>query len=898
MLKFFTLQIAVVLMLLSTVASAQNITISGTVTDKLSKEPLPGASITVKGKIAGTSTNESGRFTFTVAETPPFTVVVSFIGYQSVEQQITSAASNLVIELDPQGILGQELVVSASRTPERILESPVSIERVGTLAIRESAAPSFYDGIANLKGAEVSTQSMTFKSVNTRGFNSNGNTRFNQFIDGMDNQAPGLNFSVGNIVGISDLDADNVELLPGASSALYGAGGTNGTLLMTSKSPFQYQGLSMMFKTGINHVDGFERSQSPWQDMSLRYAKAWNDKFAFKVNVSYLQAQDWQGQDYTNFNRIGQKVKAGDRTDPAYDGINIYGDEINTTFGATGGLLNGQTVSRTGYMEKDLVNYNTKSFRTSSSINYRITDKIEAIAQANYGVGTSVYTGLDRYSLNNFHMGQYKLELKGANFFLRGYTTQEGSGDAYNATALGTLINEYWKQSTTWFTQYAQAYNGARLGAFPGGAQADAQAHLTARAIADGGRPVAGSAAFNALKELVSRTIGPAGGAKFNDKSSLYHTEGMYNFTSALNNAVEFLMGASFRRSKLNSGGTIFDDAVNPIFINEYGAYTQIGKKVTDMLKLTGSIRYDKNENFKGQFTPRVSGVLTVAKDNNIRASYQTGFRNPTNQNMFIDLQVRPGTRVIGGLPGPLNKYNLNTNKGYTLASFQQFVAGGGTNPALLQQYTFGEFKPESVQAYEVGYKGLINSKLLIDAYYYYNSYKNFISTLTLVQNPTPANPAGLANPLIFQTAVNNTAKVNSQGWAVGLDYPVSKFNLSGNVSYNKINNKNPTFVDEYNTPKVRYNLGVGNRDLFKNIGFNVSYRWQGEYLWQSSFATGTVPAFGTVDGQISFKIPSYKSIIKIGGSDLLNKYYRTSMGNPTVGGMYYVSLLFDQFLR
>lgn len=900
MTKLFTyFSLIFTLIFAANIASAQT-TLSGSVNDRTTKEPLPGASITIKGKISGTSTDQNGRFSFSVSDNPPFTILISYIGYKSTEQEISGSASNLVIELDQQAVLGQELVISATRTPERILESPVSIERVGPQAIRDVAAPSFYDAVTTLKGAEVSTQSLTFKSVNTRGFNSNGNTRFNQFIDGMDNQAPGLNFSVGNIVGISDLDADNIELLPGASSALYGAGGTNGTLLMTSKSPFQYPGLSMQFKTGINHVDNAQHKRAGWQDMSVRYAKVWNNKFAFKTTISYTQGQDWQAQDYSNFNRLQQAPKAGDRTtDPNFDGVNIYGDEINTTFGATAGLLAGQTVSRTGYMEKDLVNYDAKSLKTSTSLHYKLSDQVEAIFQANYGRGNSVYTGLDRYSLTRFNLGQYKLELKGNNFFVRGYTTQERSGDAYNATALGSLINEYWKPSTTWFTQYAQTYNAARLGLLPGGVQTDAQAHNTARTIADTGRPQPGSGTFYGLKELItSRTIGPGGGARFNDKSNLYHAEAMYNFTNMFNNAVEFLAGTSFRRNKLNSGGTIFDDANSPIYVDEYGAYAQLGKKFFDRLKLVGSVRYDKNENFDGRFTPRISGVYTVAENNNIRLSYQTGFRNPTNQNQYIDLEVRPGTRVIGGLPGSLSKYNLYTNKGYTLASFQQFVAGGGTNPALLQPYTFTDLKPESVQAYEIGYKGLISSKLLIDAYYYYNSYKDFISTLVLVQNPTPGNPAGLANPLVFSTAVNNTAKVNSQGWALGLDYPINKFNLSGNVSFNKITNKNPTFVDEYNTPKFRYNLGLGNREVFRNVGFNLSYRWQGEYLWQSTFVTGTVPAFGTLDGQVSFKIPSYKSTLKIGGSDIFNKYYRTSYGNPTVGGMYYVSLLFDEFLK
>ncbi|MVN21073.1 TonB-dependent receptor [Mucilaginibacter arboris] len=893
--KIFTHSICAFIFIIFLVAklSAQQTTISGTVSDKTSKEKLAGVTVTVRGGQA-TSTDAYGHFSFKTTRQKPFTLVISYVGYQTLEQQITGSSTDLSFELQQQGILGQEVVVAASRTPERILESPVSIERVSATAIQQAAAPSFYEALANLKGVEMSTQSLTFQSINTRGFNTNGNERFNQFVDGMDNQAPGLNFSIANIVGLTELDIDNAELLPGASSALYGSGGINGTLLMTSKSPFTYQGLSVQLKTGLNHVNDPQQKASVYNDYSMRYAKAFNNRFAFKVDFSYLKANDWQARNYTDYDRLNNVTKAGTRTtDPNYDGVNVYGDEINTTFGATAGFLNGQTVSRTGYNENALVDYGTKSIKTLGALHYKFNDNLEAIAQADYGIGTSVYTGSDRYSLKNFTLGQYKLEVKGTDFFLRGYTTQERSGDAYNATALGTLINEEWKPSTTWFTQYATAYNVARLGG-----QTDAAAQQIARSTADAGRPQPGSTAFQALKDdVTSKTIGPGGGAKFNDKSNLYNAEGMYNFSKLLNNVVDILVGANYRIYKLHSDGTLFDDLTRSININEVGAYAQINKKLfDDKLKLTGSIRYDKNQNFDGKFTPRISGVYTIAPNNNIRVSYQTGYRNPTTQNQYIDLLVRTNTRIIGGLPELLDKYNLNTNKGYTLQSFQQFSATG--NPAVLQPYTFGKFNPESVQAYEVGYKGLITNKLLIDAYYYYNQYKNFISNIILIQNPTPGNPVGLANYQVFSTYANNPAKVKTDGFAVGLDYQLYKLNLTGNVSYNKLSSASNGYINQYNTPEYRYNLGINSSNIYKNIGFNVQYRWQEQFLWESPFATGTVPAFGTVDAQVSYKINPAKCTVKVGGSNILNKYYVTSYGNPQIGAVYYVSLLFDQLLK
>ena len=944
--KIFTKIIFVLFLLATTsgLAQAQSIVVSGTVTDKLTKEPIPGVSVTIKGKTIGSSTDNKGQFSFSTTEKPPFTVLVSYIGYNSVERELAGSTANLTFELESGAILGQEVVVSASRTPERILESPVTIERLGAAQIREVAAPSFYDAIQNIKGVEMSTQSLTFRSYNTRGFNANGNTRFNQLIDGMDNQAPGLNFSVGNIVGITELDVDNVELLPGASSALYGAGGISGTLLMTSKDPFKYQGVSAQLKVGVNHVNDDNTSVQEFRQFDLRMAKSWNNKFGAKFAFSYLQAKDWFGTNYSNFDRSTNSPKSGNRqSDPAYDGVNVYGDEtaynmrsvagsviaagtqqyrqqygqatggmvpsqaqINAFLASnaqtrpfylglnTPGLLPSQDVTRTGYNEIDLVDYGTKSLKMSGGLYYNLSPTIQLAAQANWGTGTSVYTGSDRYSLRNFNIGLYKLELKGEDFYVRAYTTQERSGDSYISSILGAYVSEKDKSSTAWMPQYVGTYIGARASS---PTVTDAQAHAAARQAADAGRALPGSARFetfaNQIKNTyISQTNLATGvyGAKFDDKSNLYHYEGMYNFSRLFDNVVEFQVGASARRYDLNSGGTIFDDLNREINIDEYAAFGQVAKKFGEVFKLSVAGRYDKSQNFEGRFTPRVTGVWTVAKNSNIRASFQTGFRNPTTQNQYIDLAVGGGSqRLIGGIPEFLNKYNLLTNKPITEASYRSLVAGTGA--PVVYDFDPRGVRPESVTAYELGYKGLLGSKLLVDVYGFMNEYKDFITAVTVRQNQgTLAAP----NFVKFGVPVNAAGKVKTYGGAFGLDYLLGKYTVSGNVSYNKLQDLPTAYENDFNTPEIRYNLGLSNREIIKNFGFNVNYRWQDKFTWFSSFAGGEVPAFGTVDAQVNLKVPSVNSVIKVGGSNILNKYYYTSYGNPEVGAMYYVSLAFN----
>ncbi|MCU0325044.1 MAG: carboxypeptidase-like regulatory domain-containing protein [Spirosomaceae bacterium] len=647
--------------------------VTGTITDAGTKEPLIGVSVQVKGKVLGTITDAKGNFSLSTATPVPFTLTITSVGYETQEVSVSSDNANLNIALKEQVIMGQEVVVAASRVEESVLKSPVTVEKMDLRAIRETPAASFYDGLAAMKGIDMATQSLLFKSVNMRGFGSTGNPRTVQMIDGMDNQAPGLNFPVDNIVGMPELDVESVEVLPGAASALYGPNALNGLILMNSKSPFLYQGLSATVKAGIMSADNRPTVNTPFSDYSIRYAKAFNNKFAFKVNLSYIQAKDWMSTDYTNLNVGGNADPSrGPGTRIDYDGMNTYGDEVQANMQTVANslvanrllpqsalaLIPNSAVSRTGYMEKDLFENNTKSFKFNGALHYRLTEKIEAIAQVNYGYGTTGYTGTGRYSLRNFNLTQAKLELRGDNFTLRAYTTQERSGQSYlSGLAAVSILNEATPHAT-WFGTYVGAFAQAR-----GAGLAEEAAHLAARRAADANMPTVGSERFNTLYEKYRTTSIANGGSSFDDRTNLYHAEGVYNFKNQIK-FIDLLVGANVRQFQLRSNGTLFADLKEgrdgTIPINEYGAFVQAGKSLfKDHLKLVGSLRYDKNQNFEGQFSPRISAVASFAGDNNIRVSYQTGFRIPTTQNQYIDL-LTPNARLIGGLSEFDSRYNLS----------------------------------------------------------------------------------------------------------------------------------------------------------------------------------------------------------------------------------------------
>ncbi|HEY0355811.1 MAG TPA: TonB-dependent receptor plug domain-containing protein, partial [Flavisolibacter sp.] len=284
-------------------------------------DSLAGISVSVKNTTIGTVTDERGFFKVPVPNLPA-TLVITSVMFQPMEIKVNSLDAG-EINLELSTLPGEEIVIAADRFGKKLMDVAVSIERFGHGQIRNAPVLSYNDLALYKKGVDMTTSSLTFKTISTRGFNGSGSTRVNQLVDGMDNQAPGLNFFVGNFVGLTELDVDNVEILPGASSALYGPGGMNGTILIKSKNPFDYQGLSVLLKEGLGNVDRSQRPEaSSFHDFSLRYAKAINKKFAFKIGAQFIKGTDWLAGDTSNYLRTGSvgKLVPGNRmSDPNYD---------------------------------------------------------------------------------------------------------------------------------------------------------------------------------------------------------------------------------------------------------------------------------------------------------------------------------------------------------------------------------------------------------------------------------------------------------------------------------------------------------------------------------------------------------------------------------------------------
>ena len=250
------------------------------------------------------------------------------------------------------------------------------------------------------------------------------------------------------------------------------------------------------------------------------------------------------------------------------------------------------------------------------------------------------------------------------------------------------------------------------------------------------------------LIKLPSKLV-TEGGSKIYDKSSYSHLDGNYNFKNLVNNWADIQVGGSYREYNPDSKGTIFNDGVKEIRVEEYGFYSQIQKKfLEDRLKITGSLRYDKAQNFKANYSPRfaVNYALGNDKDHIIRASYQTGFRNPTIQEQYMFSRSAVKTNV-GSTRDNLDRIELENSN---------FFPGFGTiitttsgddiiNNAVLTRSvydpsysgdayvksTYKEVQPEEVKTIELGYRSILrlnnNTNLDLDVNAFYSKHRDFV---------------------------------------------------------------------------------------------------------------------------------------------------------------------------
>jgi outer membrane receptor protein involved in Fe transport len=726
--------------------------------------------------------------------------------------------------------------------------------------------------LGNLKGVDMTAASFGFKVINTRGFNSTSPVRSLQLIDGVDNQSPGLNFSLGNFLGASDLDVLNVDVIAGASTAYYGPGAFNGVINMTTKSPWMFPGLSVSVKGGQRNM----------LEAAVRWAEVLGDsaskhRWAYKLNAYALRADDWRAENYapTSDSPTGTDNPGG------YDAVNIYGDEdvsVNNNYAR--GITDRKDYPglglflRNGYTESDLVDYGTENLKLGGSLHYRINDSLEVIAASNFSTGSTVYQGDNRYRLKDIKFFQHRLEVRReGKWFARAYVTHEDAGKTYDiyTTALRLQdaagptggangwnfeYNKYWGNTITplvralpgyitiqdavamgwdadqwiaWQDQFVQD----NLAVFQGFHQ-QATAHTNAlnTAYLD---PfyVPGTDRFNEKFDEITSKRFTEGGSLFYDKSILVHAMGEYKLSTGIGEAT---FGASMRQYLPNSAGTIFRDTGDVHFVpahvllpglprtifrdtgkvrirnHEFGLVAGLERKMLQD-KLTGmlTLRMDKNENFKALFSPALSFVYSKTPAHVWRLSFSSAIRNPTLADQYLYYNVGRAL-LLGNVDG---QFEAGRDSMFTIESFNNY-RDNGLYYSQLDYFHVDRIRPEQVKTIEVGYRGTHWKSVYMDISAYNSWYTDFIGYIIGLHarflNPGYSGPpTGLQ---AYRVAANASTTVVTRGVNAGLNWYRPKLTYTFNYGFNILTTgADDPIIPAFNTPRNKFNLGFNARD-------------------------------------------------------------------------------------
>ncbi|MEZ4983675.1 MAG: TonB-dependent receptor [Saprospiraceae bacterium] len=912
--------------------------VRGMVMDAASNDPLIGASILIVGTSEGTVTDWDGSFELLTTEPYPLTLEFSYVGYTAQTLEVVSD-TRLEIILEEDAVTIQAVEVTGSRISDKQKESPLTVEALDLIGIKETPAASFYDGLGSLKGVDLTAASLGFKVVNTRGFNSTSPVRSLQTIDGLDNQAPGLNFSLGNFLGSSELDIAKVELIVGASSAFYGPNAFNGVISMETRDPFFHDGLSAYIKAGERNL-----LQGAFRWAAVSHNKDGHPFFAYKINAEALRADDWVADNYDPID--GSRVPADNPG--GYDAVNVYGDEYSRSTDNSSvrpwvnpGLGNWY---RTGYREIDLVDYDTRNYKANAALHFRLrpskeVQSPELIVGSSFGAGTTVYQGDNRFSLKNITFLQNKIELRKRNrYFLRAYTTRTGAGDSYDPYFTALKLQENAKDQIEWAIDYQdywlnqvepqileQGYpqivivfdpvTGLPSASFDeAGAQqwlidnnkVLAQYHAQAAAYAnEGSHGTTGSVAFfepgterfeQEFNQIPS-TLRSEGGTRFFDNSALYHAHGEYIFTPTWVDKIT--VGSNVRLYTPESRGTVFSDSLESITNFEFGAYSGIEKSLaSNRMKAQFAIRADKNQNFDWLFSPAASLVYTPSQNNFFRASFSSAIRNPTLSDQYLYLDV--GRAILAG--------NLNGAQNLvTVESLQDFFTD--LQVSRLDSFNIDPVRPEKVKTFELGFRTTLLEKVYVDAGYYYSIYNDFLG-FNIGVDFKYATPGGgqvaIEEIQPYRYAANSTNEVRTQGAAIGLNYYFgNNYALTGNYSWNKLvkTDEDDPIIPAFNTPEHKFNIGLSGRNLdvalggmrIRNLGFNINYKWIEGFVFEGSPQfTGFIPSYDLLDAQFNVLFKKIDTTMKIGASNLMNKMNFQTYGGPRIGRLAYISFTYE----
>ena len=956
------LKIIFLLIILIGNLNANSSFVRGTVVSEQS-EPMAGANIVIENTSRGVITDSEGKFLIDSLLPGAYTFTVDYIGYKKIsktiiivsenqEQNISylekigiednsevesgTSFSNLIFQMEPDPVALRQVDVTAheidknisdilkqaifgpSKIRESYMTAGASVDAVSIKDIKMSPSLNFYEGLDDIKEVETKQLSAIYTALIVRGKGVTDARDYSQLIDGM--QATNLNYgnNFGNITGLSEIDVANIELVHGAASVMYGPYATSGLVLIGSKTPWFYQGLSYQIKTGFNHKTDI--ATTPFAHSAIRYAKAYED-FAWKFVYSHKQATEWEEPGDTSFLSMNFDSLS------LFDRKFVHGDDTPLNAASIGEFTDTLygPIARTGYWDYNIVESSVYNTKVNASLNYKISDDVDISYDMKGGWGSFTNVGIGKFWNNNSGGINHGLTLNAPNLLLRAYIYNEGQNPFNNSDediqwdvrTIALELQNYSKPDDIWLADYKAAYDGEVSGITSGSHSHARDFADSENSVADGefrARLVPGTELFKTVYDSLIRRDKMRSPTRLKD-NGFYNLEIIYDLTDY----VKFgglQVGANFRHYNIGFHNGIMSNSPElnaehgPLDPWEYAVFMQATKWFFDeRLKLQGALRFDESDSYGKNLSPSFSSVLKIKENQYMRFSFQQANLNPPHYWAYLNIPQQ-GFQAIGGGKGNLKRLGLEHL--HEKAVDIDWATGDTTHVSI--PHPTGE----KLLAYEIGYKALISDNLFFDINYYYNHSSNLRDDDFIVSDPDSVQYIDIPGvytgwspgPIYYVFSTNEDHQEKIQGLSLGIGYNFNNglilsgnYNFVGevgeNISYTP--NRIPGANVGIGRPKHRIKLSVNHPRAFNdNIGYAVTARyteayWYDNLIW---YGIGELGGNVNVDAQVSYILKDYNMLIKVGMNNILGQYYNTSVLTPKIGSTFYVSIDYDGLIK
>ncbi len=897
---------------------------------------LFGANIVVResatGALRGTTTDGDGAYRVDGLPPGDYEVTVSFLGYEPVTTAGVAVRGGETARLDvglaATTLIGQQVVVSASRKQEKLLDAPASISVVELDEIMNRPALSATDYIKDLAGVDQAKVGVSQSSTVIRGFNRTFTGSLLQMVDNRIARIASLRLNMGSAIPLTSEDIQRIEVVRGPGSALYGPNSANGVMHIVTRSPIGSEGNAFSLYGG-------ERSL---RKATFRHASSVDDKIGFKVSGEYSKAREWVYDDPAEViprDNDNERLLGEIRIDlRPTDDLSIIG---------SAGYSRIKAIQMTGQGAAQAVDWSTRFFQARSQykgwfaqifLNMNNAGDTKLLRTNEPIVDTSRLTVMQLQ--HNFGLGARQQFTYGVDVLLTRPNTGNTTHGRYEDN---DSLDEYglYLQSETNLNDQVSVMLAGRL---------DEHSKFEDPVFSPRAALVIKPSTESTLRLTYNRAFGtPSSVHYFLDLKASTDPFGLGRNFSALGLGPDRTIDLrtqgvnsqfTFRRG--DNGLPMYRSPFAPVAGLPADTYLPMNDPASTNLLwgvARGAVLAQLTPQLQALATPLITQLL-IARGLPAETAAQLA-----GQQAAQLAAAFPGV-IPSALPGLTNSLGvLDTGTGTFNPVDPSWVRG------------IDPMRPSITETIEVGYKGVVGNKLVLTADFYRNKIHDFISSIHIVTpnvflDPGPLasalgagitqNLADPANAQLAQVAAalddpalglggngngspvdelagifvstaamipfgtvtpeeasdpnavlltyRNFGEVSYYGTDVGFSfYPSDVWNLSGSYSYINTNLfENVDGMDDIplNAPRHKLSLAIGLKPSGTPLNLGARMRYRGDFEMADGVYVGDVESHTVVDVSAAYEFS--RVTLSVEASNLLNKEYQAFVGAPMIG--------------